>query len=83
MTKEKVLYPISYSPGLHICCTNVKNSLIYLGQLLGNVSPNKHGLQVDPEVLNGHPVLDDISGVGKILNPLLDLGFKWSVVPGK
>lgn len=57
--------------------------VIYLRQLFSDVSTHKHSLQVDPEVLDSHPVFYDISGVGKILNPLLNLGFKWGVVPGK
>lgn len=56
---------------------------MYLGQLFCNVSTHKHSFKVDPEILNSHPVFNDISGVGKILNPLLNLAFKWGVVPGK
>lgn len=56
---------------------------IYLRQLFCNVSTHKHSFKVDPEILNSHPVFNDISGVGKILNPLLNLAFKWGVVPGK
>lgn len=56
---------------------------MHLGHLFGNVPSHKHCLQVDPKVLNCHPAFDDISGVGEVLDPLLNLGFKWSVVPGK
>lgn len=57
--------------------------VIDLRQLFGDVSPHKHSLQVDPKVLDRHPVFYDISGVGKILNPLLNLGFKRRVVSRK
>lgn len=75
---------------LHIVNTELNMTLyyihydvIYLRQLFSDVSTHKHSLQVDPKVLDGHPVFYDISRVGKILNPLLNLGFKWGVVPGK
>lgn len=56
---------------------------MYLRQLFSNVSTHKYSLQVDPEVLDSHPVLYYIRCVGKILNPLLNLGFKWGVVSGR
>ena len=52
----------------------------YFRKLLGNVPAHEHGLQVDPEVLDGHPVLDDVRGVGQVLDPLLDLHLERSVV---
>ena len=58
------------------------NKVAYLRKLLGDVAPHKHGLQVDPQVLNGHPVLYDVRGVGQILDPLLNLPLKGSVVSG-
>lgn len=57
--------------------------VIYLGQLFRDVPAHKHRLQVDPKVLDSHPVFYNIGGVRKILNPLLNLGFEWGVVPGK
>ena len=42
---------------------------IYLGQLLSNVSPNKDSLQVDPQVLNHQPVLNDVRCIGQLLHP--------------
>ena len=53
----------------------------YLGQLLSDVSANEDSLQVDPEVLHGHPVLDDLGRVGQIVNPRLDLLLERHVVP--
>ncbi len=52
-----------------------------LRQLLGNVTPNKNSLQVDPEVLDNQPVLDDFRGVGQLLHPKLDLFLEGSIVP--
>lgn len=60
-----------------------KLDVIYLGQLFSNVPTHKHRLQVDPKVLDSHPVFYNIGGVRKILNPLLNLGFERGVVPGK
>lgn len=56
--------------------------VIYLWQLLSDVPTHKHCLQVDPKVLDRHPVFYNVSCVGEILNPLLNLAFKWGVVPG-
>ena len=57
----------------------VKKTL-YLWQLFGNVAAHKHGLQVDPQVLHDHPVLDDLGGRWKLLHPLLDCFFKRRIV---
>lgn len=68
------IHTISISPKEYCIVT-------YLRELFSDVSPYKHSLQVDPEVLDRHPVLYDISCVGQILHPLLYLCLKWGVVP--
>lgn len=55
--------------------------MVYLRQLFSNVSTHKDSLQVDPEVLDCHPVFYYIRCVGKILDPLLNLAFEWGVIP--
>ena len=45
----------------------------FLGQLLGDVTAHEDGLQVDPHVLDKEPSLQDLVGVGQVLDPLLDL----------
>lgn len=57
--------------------------LTHLGQLLGDVSSNKHSLQVDPEVLHDQPALNDLSRVGQLLNPELNLLLERSIVPAE
>ena len=52
-----------------------------LGQLLGDVSAHKDGLQVDPEVLDQQPALEDLGGVGEVRDPLLYLLLEGCVVP--
>ena len=52
-----------------LCFTTVTSTVylqmdIYFRQLLSDVSTHKHSLQIDPEILNGHPVLNDVCGVG-------------------
>ena len=56
-------------------------TLLYLWQLLGNVSTHKHRLQVDPEVLHHQPVLQNLRCVCEIFHPLLNLRFEWCIVP--
>ena len=51
---------------------DVAEALGLLRQLLGDVAADEHGLQVDPQVLHHHPVLDDLGGGGELLHPLLD-----------
>lgn len=51
-----------------------------LWQLLGDVSTHKHGLQVDPQVLNWQPLFDDFRCVGQFLDPQLNRGLEWSIV---
>lgn len=52
----------------------------YLWQLFSNVTPDKHSLQVDPEVLYNQPVLNDLRGASQLLHPLLYTGLERSVV---
>ena len=52
-----------------------------LRKLLGDVPPYKHGLQVDPQVLHRQPLLDDLCGVGQLLDPQLDGRLEGNVVP--
>ena len=51
----------------------------YLRQLFCNVTTHKYSLQVDPEVLYCHPVLNDLRGVGQVLYPGLDLLLEWTI----
>ena len=59
---------------------SANQSVSHLWQLLCNVSSNKHGLQVDPEVLHNQPFFDDLGGVGQLLHPELDLLLERSIV---
>ena len=74
----RVLMGMSHNldPGL----VNVGESLSFLGKLLGDVTAHEHSLQVYPEVLDSHPVLNDLSGGGQLLDPLLDVSFEGSIV---
>ena len=58
-----------------------EKSGIYLGQLFGNVASHEHGLQIDPQILYRHPILDNVRRVGEFLHPLLDGFLEWRVVP--
>ena len=55
--------------------------LTNLWQLLRNVATDKHSLEVNPQVLDGHPVLQDVGRVRQVMNPLLDVLLEWCVVP--
>ena len=55
----------------------------YLRQLFCNVTTHKYSLQVHPEVLYCHPVLNDLRGVGQVLYPGLDLLLEWTIKPMK
>ena len=52
-----------------------------LWQLFGNVTAHENSLQVDPQVLHGHPVLNHLVGVGKVGHPQLNLLLEGRVVP--
>jgi len=58
-----------FDPGL----VDVGEPLCLLRELLGNVSADEDRLEVYPEVLHCHPVLNNLRRVGKICHPLLDL----------
>ena len=53
----------------------------YLRQLFGNVSTDEDSLQVDPQVLDSQPILDDVRRVGQLLHPQLDLLLERHVIP--
>jgi hypothetical protein len=53
---------------------------IYLWQLLSNVTANEYGLQVDPQVLHNHPILDNLSCGRQLLDPLLNCLLEGRVV---
>ena len=61
--------------------TLVEGGVAHLRQLLGNVSTHKHGLKIHPQVLNHQPVFDDLSGVGQLLHPKLNVFLERSIVP--
>ena len=44
---------------------------------------DKYGLQVNPQILNGEPILDDFRRRRQILHPLLDGLFEWGIVSAK
>ena len=67
---------------LHPRLVDVDEPLRLLRQLLRDVAADEHRLEVDPEVLHRHPVLDDLRRPGQLLHPLLDLRLERSVVPG-
>ena len=60
---------------------DVGEPLRFLRQLLGDVSAAEHRFQVDPEVLNDQPVLNDLRRRRQLRHPLLDLWLERSVVP--
>ena len=43
-----------------LCTVDPQAVSSYLWQLFGYISPHKHSLQVDPEVLHCEPVLNDV-----------------------
>ena len=53
----------------------------YLWQLFGNITTNKDCLQVNPQILHNHPVLNDVRRVGQIRNPFLNRFFEWCIIP--
>ena len=55
----------------------------YLGQLFGDVTAHKDSLQVDPQVLDCHPVLNDLRGVCQVGHPKLNVLLEGGVVSGK
>ena len=62
--------------------TQTRHHDTHLRQLLGDVPAHKDSLQVDPQVLDSHPVLYDLSRVGQFVHPLLDGLLERLVVPG-
>ena len=60
---------------------DVREPLCLLWQLLGNVSASENCLQIDPEVLNNQPILNDLHRHSQLRHPFLDFWFEWSVVP--
>ena len=52
-----------------------------LRQLFGDVAAHEDGLEINPQVLDDHPVLNDVRRVGQLLHPVLDILLEWSVVP--
>lgn len=60
---------------------DVGESLGFLRQLLGDVSSAEHRFQVDPQVLNDQPVLNDLSRRRQLRHPFLDLRLERRVVP--
>ena len=60
---------------------DVTEALCLLRQLLRDVSADEHRFEVDPQVLDGHPVLNDLCRAGQLVHPLLDLCLERHVVP--
>lgn len=54
---------------------------LYLWQVFGNVTPNKHSLQIDPQVLHYNPLFNDLRRRRKIEEPVLYLCFVEGTVP--
>jgi len=65
------------------CFVDVGETLRFLRQLFGDVSAAKHRFQVDPEVLNDQPVLNNLRRRCQLRHPFLDLWLKWRVVSDK
>ena len=59
---------------------DVAEAFCLLRKLLRDVAANKHGLQVDPEILHRHPVLNDLRGPGQLVHPFLDFRLERDVV---
>ena len=53
----------------------------YLWQLLCDVSSHKHCFQIHPQVLHRHPVVNNVRGVGQLLDPRRYVLLEGSIVP--
>ena len=77
-TTHEHMYACAHAHAHTHTCT-----VLYLGQLFGNVTTHKDSLQVDPQVLHGHPVLNDLGRVGQVGHPQLNLLLEGGIVPAK
>lgn len=66
----------NFDPGL----VNVRESFSGVRKLLGDITTDEDGLEVDPQVLDDEPGLDDFIRVRELGNPLLDEWLERSVV---
>ena len=67
--KESIQTPRQHLQRVHC----IDNPVHLFGQLFSDVATNEDGLQVDPEILDEEPALQDLVGVGQVGDPLLDL----------
>ena len=72
----KSIFPLG-EIALHV----YKALLADLWQLSCYVTADKHSLQVDPEILDLEPVLNDVGCVTQLMHPGLNLRLEWRVVP--
>lgn len=73
---------LEYAGYLNLCLDSPgENASSYLWKLFGNVSTNKDSLQVYPQILYSHPVLNDVCCVRQVVYPLLNLSLERCVVP--
>lgn len=60
--------------------TYIAETFCFRRQLLSNVTTDEHGLEIDPQVLHLHPILQYLVRVGQILDPLLNLLLEGHIV---
>ena len=60
---------------------NLMCTITHGRQLFGNVAADEDGLEVDPEVLHDHPLLDDVRRRRQLEHPVLDRLAIRNVVP--
>ena len=73
---KEVKTKVMYNPSLFTTCGHT-----HLWQLLGDVTSYEHCFKVHPQVLNYHPSLKDLCGVGQLVDPRLNVFFERSIIP--
>ncbi len=74
----RVLMRLGHDPNPALI--NGRKSFSFSGQLFGYIPTHKHGLQIDPQVLHLHQILQYLVGVGQVFHPLLNVLFEWHIV---
>ena len=65
-TLDDIWFFCRSSHNLHPGLVNVGKALGGIGQLLGNVTADEDGFEVDPQVLDNEPLLDNLVRVGQL-----------------
>ena len=74
----RVLMRLGHDPNPALI--NGRKSFSFGWQLFGYISTHKHSLQIDPQVLHQHQILQNLVRVGQVFDPLLDILFEWHIV---